>query len=58
MDKIKLSEKVKQMDEVGLSNVVQLISDYMPTAIEDFNDDKIHIRVDVMNKEVYNKVLE
>ena len=55
-DKILFSEKIKSMKTEILCEVVSMIYTYMPTALEDIGE-QIHIRVDLLNRGTYDKII-
>jgi hypothetical protein len=56
-DKIQLSETFKKLDGDSICKVVNLIYQNQPIALEDVDDEKLHIRVDLINKSLFYKVI-
>lgn len=56
-DKIQLSETFKKLDGDSICKVVNLIYQNQPAVIEDADEEKLHIRVDLINKSLFYKVI-
>ena len=53
-----LSEKFKTLDNDSICKIVSMIYTSMPTALEELGDEKLQIRVDLLDKGLYDKIIE
>ena len=58
MEKVQLSERIKLLDYKALSNLVFFIYETKKELLEDINDEKLHIRLDLIDRDTFNKVLQ
>lgn len=57
-DKIMLAETFKNLNPEIICTAVNLINQINPIAIEDKDDEKLYIRVDLLNRVVFEKLLK
>jgi hypothetical protein len=55
-EKIEFSEKVKILDTESLSNLVLFLYENDSRLIEELNDEKIQIRLDLITRDMYDKI--
>ncbi|CDW80938.1 bromodomain containing protein [Stylonychia lemnae] len=54
--KIDFVERVKQLSNEGLTQMVQQIQQIIPSAVSDIENEKLQIKVDEFDKEAFNKI--
>ena len=50
------TEKVRRLTNEGLTRLVKKVKEVCPTALEDVDDQKLHIKVDDIDKESFEKL--
>ena len=54
--KVQFTEKVRRLTNDGLTRLVKKVKDICPNALEDVDDQKLHIKVDDIDKESFDKL--
>jgi hypothetical protein len=57
-EKMYLTDCVKGFSPEGLAKLLEFLTKTDPKVIEDISDEKLQVRVDLMGKDTYNKLLE
>lgn len=55
-EKVKFTEKVRRLTNEGLTKLVKKIKEVCPEALDDVNAEKLHIKVDSIDKESFAKL--
>ncbi len=56
--KMEFVDKVKKLSNEGLTQLVKIIQGLMPQSITDLENEKIQIKVDDFDKEIFGKLNE
>ena len=54
--KVQFTEKVRRLTNEGLTRLVKRVKEICPQALEDVNDEKLHIKVDDIEREAFEKL--
>ena len=54
--KVQFTEKVRRLTNDGLTKLVKRVKDICPQALEDVDEQKLHIKVDEIDKESFEKL--
>jgi len=54
--KVQFTEKVRRLTNEGLTRLVKKVKDICPQALEDVDDQKLHIKVDEIDKDAFDKL--
>jgi hypothetical protein len=54
--KVQFTEKVRRLTNEGLTRLVKKIKETCPAALEDIDSEKLHIKVDQIDKESFQKL--
>ncbi len=54
--KVNFTEKVRRLTNEGLTKLVKKVKDLCPKALEDVDEQKLHIKVDDIDKESFEKL--
>ena len=57
-EKISFSEQIKKTSREGLTEVVKILQEKCPTAIEDYGNDRLQIKVDLIERPSFDICLE
>ena len=58
IEKIDLAEKVRSLDNDSLTNLVNFLYQMQDNIIQDLNDEKLQIRLDLVDSNLFNKIKE
>ncbi len=54
--KVQFTEKVRRLTNNGLTNLVKKVKELCPDALEDVDNEKLHIKVDSLSKDNFSKL--
>jgi hypothetical protein len=53
---VQFTEKVRRLTNEGLTRLVKRVKEICPQALEDVNEEKLHIKVDDIEKDAFEKL--
>ncbi len=53
---MQFTEKVRRLTNEGLTRLVKRVKEICPQALEDVNEEKLHIKVDDIEKDAFEKL--
>lgn len=53
-EKVELAELMKRATKEGLTQVMNYLLEKQPEAVEDYGNDRLQVKIDVIEKEIFN----
>lgn len=57
-EKIEFSETLKRATKEGLTQIINYLKEKQPDALEDFGNDRLQLRIDLIEREAFNHCRE
>ena len=57
-EKIEFSETLKRATKEGLTQIINYLKEKQPDALEDFGNDRLQLRIDLIEREAFNQCRE
>lgn len=54
-EKVEFADLMKKCTKEGLTKIVKYLQEHQPEAIQDFENDRIQIKIDVIEREIFNE---
>ena len=57
-EKIELAEKLKTCSKECLTQIIKIVTEMQPTALDDYGNSRVQLKIDMVEREVYLKCIE